>query len=150
MKKAQAVWRKPVKLAIEADIRIADSRPIVAVLSNYRNKAGWLEKLLTVKDIDGQVKLSIVDDQVVIPYAFATSDKIDIGAKGLFTRDGREGIFFARYRKLRGIMKIKDDRRSFNIINATKTFEAYVPGETPVFNTEPEDSLKQLESLQNL
>jgi hypothetical protein len=60
------------------------------------------------------------------------SDKIDVGAKGLAGESGREGIFFARFRRLSGIMKVKDGEKNFDILGARKKFDAYVPGETPL------------------
>lgn len=118
---------------MEGKIRMHDTRPIVALLANQRGKYGWIEKLLTVEDIEGEAKLNIASGEVSIPYAFAGSDKIDVGAKGLMNAESREGIFLARYRKLTGILKVKDGERNFDIIGARKKFDAYVPGSTSAF-----------------
>ena len=69
-------------------------------------------------------------------YAFAGSDKIDVGAKGLMNGETREGMFFARFRKLHGILKVKDEERNFDILGAKRKFEAYVPGRTNVFGND--------------
>ena len=66
-------------------------------------------------------------NQIVFPYAFAGSDKIDVGAKGIITSETRDGVSFARYRKLKGLLKIRDGKRNFNIIKAQKKFDAYSP-----------------------
>ena len=148
--KARAVWRKPIQLDVEADISISDTRPFVALLANHRNKHGWLENMLTTDDISGTVQLKIADNQALIPFAFVSSDKIALGAKGLFDQQGREAVFYARYRKIGGILKVKDERRNFDILRARHTFDQYVPGQTPVFKINVEDSVRQLESLQDL
>lgn len=133
IEQARVVWKKPVLLDMEGKIRMHDTRPIVALLANQRGKYGWIEKLLTVEDIEGNAKLNIASGEVSIPYAFAGSDKIDVGAKGLMNAETREGIFLARYRKLTGILKVKDGERNFDIIGARKKFDAYVPGNTSAF-----------------
>ncbi len=125
--RANTVWRRPIRITAEADLEMKDSTPIVAMLSNYRQKNGWIEKLLTVGPIKGEARMDMQHNQLVFPYAFAASDEIDIGAKGLIDEQTREGIIFARYRKLKGLLKIRDGKRDFDLIRARKTFDAYSP-----------------------
>jgi hypothetical protein len=125
--RANTVWRRPVRIVAEADLEMKDSTPIVAVLSNYRQKNGWIEKLLTVGPIKGEARMNMQRNQLVFPYAFANSDQIDVGAKGLIDEQTREGVIFARYRKLKGLLKIRDGKRNFDVIGARKSFDAYSP-----------------------
>lgn len=127
--KANTVWKKPVQLNAEADIEMKDSTPIVAMLSNHRDKNGWIEKMLTVGKIEGVATVNMQKGQVVFPHAFAGSDKIDVGAKGVITRQSRDGVIYARYRKLKGLLKIRDGKRNFDLIQAEKKFDAYSPDE---------------------
>lgn len=127
--RANTVWKKPVQLNAEADIEMQDSTPIVAMLSNHRDKNGWIEKMLTVGKIEGEATVNMQKGQIVFPHAFAGSDKIDVGAKGVITRETRDGVVYARFRKLKGLLKIRDGKRNFDLIQAEKKFEAYSPGE---------------------
>lgn len=127
LKKGRVVWKKPVRIQAEADIQMKDTRPIVAMLSNHRKKHGWLEKLLTIEDIKGEAVMDMQQQQIVIPYAFVTSDKVDVGAKGIINANTRDGMFYARYKKLKGLLKIRDGKRNFDILKAKKTFDAYSP-----------------------
>ena len=88
--------------------------------------------MLTVQDIEGEATLLAQSRQLVVPYAFAGSDKIDVGVKGLINDQTREGVFLARFRKLDGILKVKDDRKNFDILRARQKFDRYRPGETGV------------------
>jgi hypothetical protein len=87
---------------------------------------------MTVEDVSGEARMRVADNEVVLPYALAGSDKIDVGAKGLIRGDDREGIFFARFRKLQGIVKLRNGARNIKLIGARKSFDAYLPGETPI------------------
>jgi hypothetical protein len=129
LKKARAVWKKPVQLDLEADIDMTDSRPFVAMIANKRDKEGWLAKAMTIDDVNGKVNLRVKDQIIVIPYAFASSDKIDVGAKGIISADARDGVLYARFRKLHGILQIKKGKRNLDIIKARKKFDEYVPSE---------------------
>jgi len=132
LNKAHVVWNKPMRLDVEAEIEMKDSRPIVALFANHRGKHGWLEKMLTVEDISGNARLKVEAERALIPFALVGSDKIDVGAKGLVDASTREAIFYARFRKLHGILKMKDGERNFDILGARRKFDDYSPGETPL------------------
>ncbi len=125
LKKARAIWKRPVNIALEADLKMTDSKPIVAVIANQRGKHGWLEKALDIDDVSGEAEVNIVQDHIEIPYAFAVSDKIDIGAKGVITADQRNGVLYVRFRKLHGILKINDGKRNLDILNAREKFDQF-------------------------
>lgn len=72
--------------------------------------------------------MNMQQKEIVIPYAFITSDKVDVGAKGVISENIREGMFYARYKKLKGLLKIKDGKRNFDLLKARKTFDEYSPG----------------------
>lgn len=126
LNKAQTVWRKPISIHTETELEIKDSRPVVAILSNQREKHGWLSKLLTIEDIQGTAQLDIENNEIVIPYAFFESDKVDLGAKGTINEKTYDGVFYARFRKLKGILKVRDGDRNFDVIKAKKKFDDYL------------------------
>jgi hypothetical protein len=125
--RANTVWKKPVRLKAEADIEMKDSSPIVAMLSNHRNKYGWIEKMISVGKIEGAASMDMQQQQIIFPHAFAGSDKIDIGAKGIITEHSRDGVIYARYRKLKGLLTIRDGKRNFDVIKAQQKFDDYSP-----------------------
>jgi hypothetical protein len=128
LRKGRAVLKKPTQIEVEAAVVMKDTRPVVAVMANQRGKFGWIEKILTVEDVEGEAKMSIAPDRILIPYAFCGSDDIDVGAKGLITPESREGVFYARWKKLHGILKVRDGNRNFDILNAREKFEDFSPG----------------------
>jgi len=130
LNKARAVWKKPVQLDIEADLEMTDSRPFVAMMANKKGKEGWLGKAMTIDDINGKLNLRMKDQTIVIPYAFAASDKIDVGAKGIITLDRNDCVLYARFKKLHGLLKISNGKRNLDILKAREKFDEYVPTES--------------------
>jgi hypothetical protein len=88
--------------------------------------------MLTVEDIRGSASLEVGSGRALVPRALVGSDKIDVGAKGFIDSATREGMFYARFRKLHGILKVKDGERNFDVLGARRKFNEYVPGETPL------------------
>ena len=114
-----------VQLQVEAQLQMTNSKPVVAVMANHRGKHGWLEKALTIDDVDGEATLHMAQDRIIVPYAYAGSDKIDVGAKGVITASGREGVLYVRFRKLHGILKIRNGKRNIDALRAKQKFDRY-------------------------
>ena len=125
--KGRVVWKKPVRIDADTAVEITDSRPFVALFSNEKGQRDWLDKMLTVENIQGRAKVILKNEQLIIPRAFVSSDKVDAGAKGIVAADRTDGMFYARFRKLDALLKIKDGEHNIDIINARKTFDEYKP-----------------------
>ncbi|MBE9547858.1 MAG: hypothetical protein IMF09_00510 [Proteobacteria bacterium] len=126
LNKGRTVWKKPVRIQAQADIEMKDTRPIVAMVSNHRQKNGWLEKMLTIEDLKGEATFELANEQIIIPYAFIDSEKLDVGAKAIINKQTRSGVIYARYGKLKGVLKIDQGKRNFDIIRAREKFDEYL------------------------
>ena len=125
LKKARALWKRPITMHLEADLQMTNSKPIVAVIANQRGKNGWLGKALTIDDVNGNAVINIAQNHIIIPYAYAGSDKIDVGAKGVISADNRDGVLYVRFRRLHGILKINNGKRNLDVLNAREKFDQY-------------------------
>ena len=103
LKKGRVSWKRPISLQVKADLEMSDSKPFVAVIANQRGKQGWLEKALTIDDVHGEADIRVANKRIVIPYALATSDKIDVGAKGVIAGGERSGVLYVRFRGLHAV-----------------------------------------------
>ena len=127
--RGQTTWKKPVQLDVEAQINIADSRPVVAMFSNRGYRPQWLLNMLTIEDIEGTAKVTVANEQVVIPLAHAISDTMEVGAKGSISESSRDGVVYARYKKLDAVIKISDGKKNTDVISAREKYDAYQPVE---------------------
>ena len=133
LKKADIVWRKPLELKSETLLIMKDSRPIVAMIDNKNAKFALISNLLIVENLRGEATVNMKDNAITIPYALVRSDNINIGAKGVITPALRDGIFFFGLKGIKGVMEIRDGKRSFDIFNAQKSFDSYViPSSAPL------------------
>jgi len=75
------------------------------MFSNHKGEHKWIEKMLTIENIQGNAEMAVENKQIIIPHAFSSSDKIDAGAKGIINAESAEGMFYARFRKLDAVLK---------------------------------------------
>jgi len=122
--RGETTWSDPLKLDAEAEFTISDSRPFVALFKN-NGAPNWLGNMLTVEDITGDAELRVENEQVIIPFAHATSDNIDVGVKGVISEQSRDGVFFVRYKKLNALLRVTGGKRNLDIIKAREKYERY-------------------------
>jgi hypothetical protein len=125
---SRVIWSRQATLDANASIRMTDTRPLVEIFEAHRKTHAWLDRILNLKDVRGNATIKIDPNELVIPYALAKSDTIEIGAKGLIREHDRQGIFYAKYGALAGIMEFDNGKKHFSLISPTKKFEEYVPG----------------------
>jgi hypothetical protein len=121
----ETTWKKPLQLEAQATVNMLDSKPIVAMFDNQKEKPEWLLNMLTIQDIEGTAKVAIANEQIVIPLAHAISDKIEVGAKGIISEQTRNGVVYARYKKLDAVIKISDGNKNLDLIRAREKYDEY-------------------------
>lgn len=124
--RGDTTFSKPLKLDLEADLKISDSRPIVAM---YRNQDGWrpefLARMMTLEDIEGEGQLKMADNQIVIPYMHVISDNAEAGFKAVISEQSRDGMIYFRYKKFNTLLKIKDGKKNLDLIRVRQKFDEY-------------------------
>jgi translocation and assembly module TamB len=125
LSQAELGFASPISLRTQADLHMTDSRPIVAMLGNQKDRPGWVKKMLTIEDVKGVVKLDMADNRILIPEAFIDSEKIDIGAKAVIKEGLSDGVIYARYRKLDFLVKYTHGKRNIDLIRARRKFDDY-------------------------
>ena len=126
---AETILSDPVRLNAEANLSMTDSRPIVAMLGNQKNRPRWIKNMLTVEDISGNVELDFAGGRLAIPNAFMNSDNIEFGAKGIIGKGQQDGMIYARYKKLDIVVKISEGKKNIDLTRARGKFDEYqLPG----------------------
>lgn len=130
LEEAEVLWQKPMHLDMKADLTIRDTRPFVALLDNARGQHGWIDELLTLKDLAGHLRLSVDGHSAVVEDAMLSAPQIGIHAKGRSAPAGREAMLLLRWHNLSGALELQSDRKHFDIGDAPARFASYQPGKT--------------------
>ena len=135
MTKSLVNWRKPIDIDLEADLKLTDTRPFVTILSNHVNsRRGWLEKLLSVENVKGTGTMTLNENIIRFPLVQIDAGHIKLGAKGVIKGKNREGLIYARYRKLGGLLRINGEESDFDLLRARAKFDNYSPGQSISIN----------------
>jgi hypothetical protein len=122
---ADLTFKKPISLKTEANISMTNSRPLVAMLGNQKDRPKWLKNMLTVENIKGVVNLDMADERILIPNAYIDSEKIGFGAKAVIDVGLNDGVIYARYKRLDIVARFSEGKRNIDLVRARKKFDEY-------------------------
>jgi len=122
---AETVLSSPFRLKTDASLHMTDSRPVVAMLGNQKDRPAWVKNMLTIEDVNGTLALDFVNPTLTIPTASIDSETIELGAKGIIDKDQRNGVIYARYKKLDIVVKIAEGKRNIDLLRARRKFDEY-------------------------
>ena len=81
---------------------------------------------MSVKNLEGAAEMSLSGGKLRVPLAYVDSEKAECGIKATFFEGEREGMVYARYKKLDTLVKRFNGKRNVDIIKSRKKFEEYV------------------------
>ena len=125
--RGHTTWSVPLRLDMEAQLHMSDTRPIVALFDNQGWRPEFLLKMMTVDDINGTASIRARDRKITISDALLTGDKIEIAAKATISPLGRDGVIYARYKKADALVKMTGGKKNVDIIRVREKFDAYEP-----------------------
>jgi hypothetical protein len=122
-------------------IGLRDTRPILAVLRNQPDAPGWLRLMPTLRDLEGEGRISTTRDQTRLSEVNLRGKSTDFRAELLLAPHQLSGIAYARYGLLAAGMDRRDPQKPrWRIIGAKRWFErALASPHTPPSSGEPEE-----------
>ena len=124
-KRADAVIDQPLRISAETELQVSDTRPLVALFDNHGEPPKFVSRLLTMKDIEGEATIQLADNRLTVSNARVTSDKAEVAAKAVFYETGRDGVIYARYKKLDATLKMSGEKTKLELFGAREKFEEY-------------------------
>jgi hypothetical protein len=123
--RAELIAEEPLRFSADADLQISDTRPLLALINNHGDPPEWMLRALFMNDIVGEATVELADNRLSITDAMVESDEAEIAAKAVFYETGRDGMIYARYRKLDFVLKMEGESSNLDVIRARQTFDQY-------------------------
>lgn len=122
-------------------VGLRDTRPILAVFRNQPDAPGWLRLMPTLRDLEGEGRITTTRDQTRLSEVSLRGKSTDFRAELLLAPHQLSGIAYARYGPLAAGMDRRDPRKPrWRLIGAKRWFErAMASPHDPPAATEPEE-----------
>ena len=121
----EGTFAQPIELSAKSLITVSDTRPLVALFKNRSRTPKWLGNMMSVKNLNGEAEMQLTGGKLKVPLAYVDSEKAEVGIKATFFEGEREGVVYARFKKLDTLVKRLDGKRNVDVIKARGKFEAY-------------------------
>jgi hypothetical protein len=121
----EGTFAQPIELSAKSLITVSDTRPLVALFKNRSRTPKWLGNMMSVKNLNGEAEMQLTGGKLKVPLAYVDSEKAEVGIKATFFEGEREGVVYARFKKLDTLVKRLDGKRNVDVIKAREKFEAY-------------------------
>ena len=121
----EGTFAQPIELSAKSLITVSDTRPLVALFKNRSRTPKWLGNMMSVKNLNGETEMQLTGGKLKVPLAYVDSEKAEVGIKATFFEGEREGVVYARFKKLDTLVKRLDGKRNVDVIKAREKFEAY-------------------------
>ena len=121
----EGTFAQPIELSAKSLITVSDTRPLVALFKNRSRTPKWLGNMMSVKNLNGEAEMQLTGGKLKVPLAYVDSEKAEVGIKATFFEGEREGVVYARFKKMDTLVKRLDGKRNVDVIKAREKFEAY-------------------------
>ena len=118
-------FTQSIELRAKSLITVSDTRPLVALFKNRSRTPKWLGNMMSVKNLNGEAEMQLTGGKLKVPLAYVDSEKAEVGIKATFFEGEREGVVYARFKKLDTLVKRLDGKRNVDVIKSREKFEAY-------------------------
>jgi hypothetical protein len=113
---------------LDADLALqcADSEPIVALLAQRGDLAGWVQRLLSRPDVEGTARLVVGEDSLAVRgLQIEAGRSAELQLELHRARQTSRGALFAKLGPMSLGVEFHDDERRFHLLNARKWYERH-------------------------
>ena len=122
---AEGTVQQPLALDAKATLSVSDTRPLVAFVDNKSNPPKFLSNLMAVKDLSGEAEVHFSNGKTTIPLAYVNSEKAEVAVKATFYDGERDGVAYARFKKLDALLKRENGKRKVVVTKSREKFDQY-------------------------
>ena len=123
LNRASVTFTKPLELDAEVAVEMYDTRPLLALFDKTATHR-VLQRILTIKDIQGRAKVSSDKDSITFNSLKLTGRKLQLDARFRLS-DKTNGIVYTRLRGIPAAMEIKGNKSKMIFRSPKKRFQAY-------------------------
>ncbi len=116
---------RPLDLHAETEIRMQDTRPVIALFQEKKKWVKIFRDLLEIDDIQGTANVKLQSGLTRIDDLNLTGERLEIRSHLRLMKNDTVGIFYARLRGFAVGVELKDGQRDPRFLRPRKWFEEY-------------------------
>jgi hypothetical protein len=118
------VFGKPIAVAGDITVKMADIRPVFALLREFKDTPGWLSLVPDVRDIDGRFTLDMSQGRTSLDEIGFTGQGLEVLGWMQFENKKGDGRMYVKYKGLGAGLSLNDGKARVHLAEPRKWFDA--------------------------
>jgi hypothetical protein len=121
--KAQVRYSEPLEVRADAEIRMTDTTPLVALFDAQKDVSGFVERMMKVKDIHGRASIGVDDGGSEITDVEIGGEKLLALADLALRKSGKDGILYIRFHGFSVGVAFDKGKKDIDLVRAKSWYE---------------------------
>lgn len=117
-------FEQPMELAADADVKLRDVAPLLAIFAQHRQFPRWIRRLVDNGEADARARLQRQDDCLVLDQILANNARFEVRGRLRLCAGAPSGQLYARWGVLGMALELVRGERTFHLVGAKKWFES--------------------------
>jgi len=118
------VFSKPITADGSVNIKMHDTKPVVALISDFTKPPKWMSLMPNVKNVEGQLDLDMAITYTEVNNVVITGDKLELLGDVRMADKVANGRIFARYGIASAGIALTDGKAKLHLAKPRKWFES--------------------------
>jgi hypothetical protein len=116
--------KDPGEIVCSADLKMKDTRPLIAILGQEKNLFNKLKGILTFKDVEGEANLEISANRMEIEDFDIDSEGLKVKANLQIIDKKAKGIFYTKFHGIPFALDLRGEKKNFQLRKPLQWYEA--------------------------
>ncbi len=121
--RARVRYSEPMQLDTNAVFRMTDTAPLVALFNAKKDVSNFMEKLMTIQDIQGKTALKVDEQGTQLAGLQVTGEDFIALADLALRKGGKEGILYVKLHAISFGVAFDKGKKDLDLIRAREWFE---------------------------
>ena len=130
LERGQMDFEQPMELAADAEVKLRDVGPLLAVFAQRRQFPGWIRRLVNAGEADARARLQRQGECLIVDDLVANNARFEVEGRIRYCGEKPAGQLHARWGVLGVGLELENGERQLHLKGARKWFEqqpAYLP-----------------------
>lgn len=111
--KGDLIWTEPMDIDAEMQIKMRDTEPLISMLRDTKKKKSFLDKLLTIKDLEGTLGIQTNEKDIILDPIQIKGEGLQVISRLDILEKSINGVLYAKLHGIAANFEIKNNKAKF-------------------------------------
>ena len=113
IEKGDLIWTEPMDIDAQMHVKMRDTEPLIALLGNTKKKKSLLDKILTIKNVEGTLGIQTNETDIILDPVLIKGEGLQVISKLDLLEKSINGVLYVKLLGIAANFEIKDSKAKF-------------------------------------